>query len=487
MSPVIGESLEVTAQETTTLTQEQIADYKKVMIEKTPITAEQFDEIDPLKWPKYEETGRVKLADANDTEIKTEDDVYKYMYNTAVEENPVVFEAESKTYRDQLAKDYGIDRAALDTQVNDIDLFWAAFEAWQAAGGQEDVAGLAKKLQDEFTLVSADATADLIALKDQLIKETPLTETQYSQIPDEKWSSYQQTAQQNNQGVKEIFNQAVEENPIVFGELTQAYRNRLEQEYHLDRSSLDAKVDDLDLLWAEYKVWSQAGTEDFASLAKLLADQYGVPVLNQSDVTTPTTSAESTTSIIEPVNQPSKSAAIVADLKKELINKTPLTEDQFAQISSEKWLTYHNQAVSQGKSVNDVYAWAVEENPVVFEALSQQYRNRLASDHGLDRASLDAKVDDLDLFWTEYQVWLDHNGQEDFADLANRLVKNFGVATTQSAQVEKTSSVESQATADKGKGSLPDTGESNNQAVIIGLVVVLAAAGAFLLLRNRKS
>ncbi|MFL2142617.1 LPXTG cell wall anchor domain-containing protein [Ruoffia sp. FAM 20857] len=119
-------------------------------------------------------------------------------------------------------------------------------------------------------------------------------------------------------------------------------------------------------------------------------------------------------------------ASDIEAIKQSMIDATPITENQFAQISEDAWLAYVEQGNNQGGDPSAVYDWAIEDYPEVFEPEATNFRIAMVENYNLDEESLNT-VSDRDLLWLEYQIWVAADGQEDLPALADALVEDFGV------------------------------------------------------------
>ena len=119
-------------------------------------------------------------------------------------------------------------------------------------------------------------------------------------------------------------------------------------------------------------------------------------------------------------------ASDIEAIKQSMIEATPITEDQFGQISEDAWVAYVEQGNNQGGDPSAVYDWAIEDYPEVFEPEATNFRTAMVENYNLDEESLNT-VSDRDLLWLEYQIWVAADGQEDLPALADALVEDLGV------------------------------------------------------------
>lgn len=123
-------------------------------------------------------------------------------------------------------------------------------------------------------------------------------------------------------------------------------------------------------------------------------------------------------------------ASDIEAIKQSMIEATPITEDQFGQISEDAWVAYVEQGNNQGGDPSAVYDWAIEDYPEVFEPEATNFRTAMVENYNLDEESLNT-VSDRDLLWLEYQIWRAAGGQEDLSALADALVEEHGVEYNQ--------------------------------------------------------
>ena len=119
-------------------------------------------------------------------------------------------------------------------------------------------------------------------------------------------------------------------------------------------------------------------------------------------------------------------ASDIEAIKQSMIEATPITEDQFGQISEDAWVAYVEQGNNQGGDPSAVYDWAIEDYPEVFDPEATNFRTAMVENYNLDEESLNT-VSDRDLLWLEYQIWMAAGGQEDLPALADALVEEHGV------------------------------------------------------------
>lgn len=302
---------------------------------------------------------------------------------------------------------------------------------------------------------------DIAAVKRVMLEATPITESQFQQIPEEAWLEYTDRVNNGGGDPGTAFSWALRDYPEVFEPVVNEYRRALTENFYLDEASLET-ISDQELLWHEYSVWLTAGgQEDLETLAERLVEEHDVEVQEDEAETDP-----------------------LPQIKTAMIEATPITSDQFDAIPREQWIEYTDVINEEGGDPSTAYNWALRDFPDVFAQTIQYIREKLVNEFNLDQASLTEKVSDEELLWEEYSAWL-VNGQEDLQALSDTFVTEYGVAKLSETKPEENQEQEEEEAA-PGQ-TLPNTGEKRTGYVTYAAVGLLGLAGTGLVLRKKKS
>ncbi|XJS11376.1 hypothetical protein ACF3NG_03845 [Aerococcaceae bacterium WGS1372] len=230
---------------------ENIEQIKAVMIESTPITAEQFDVIPTDVWIDYSKKANEAGVDPSS------------VYNWAVEDYPEVFKDTADYIRNAMINDYNLDETSL-SKISDRSLLWIEFTTWKNAGNKEDLQTVAQILIDEYHIkeVDDDSSAHdekLERIRRVMLEGTPITEEQFEAIPATSWIAYSDKINEEGGHPATAYNWALRDYPEVFQETVDYLRNELVSNYQLDHESLNQKVSNQQLLWEEYLIWLDKG------------------------------------------------------------------------------------------------------------------------------------------------------------------------------------------------------------------------------------
>lgn len=182
-----------------------------------------------------------------------------------------------------------------------------------------------------FTAEQIEGVAATI--RQGLINETPILPEQAELIPNDALLRYAQQMNTTPAGYELVYDLAVTEFPEVFAAEAERFRNLLVEEQNMNAEDL-AAVNDLDILWEEYRAYMQSGqVENMEELAAVLAAKYNV-------------------SIDEPASSEEPENALDA-FKEAIVSETTITQGQLAAIGDE---TIESLVTTLGFDIEDLTA-----------------------------------------------------------------------------------------------------------------------------------
>lgn len=110
---------------------------RKVMLEGTPITPDQFDAISASSWIAYSD------------KINEEGGDPATAFNWALADYPAVFQEAIDYIRNELISKYQLDSSSLNEKVSNQNLLWEEYLIWLDRG-EEDLQALSEKLVQEY-------------------------------------------------------------------------------------------------------------------------------------------------------------------------------------------------------------------------------------------------------------------------------------------------------------------------------------------------
>lgn len=412
---------------TTTTTAEasafDFAQFKKIMIETTPIIQAELDQISQEQWQALVDEVTKAGGDPSGT------------FTLAMQRYPEVFEGETARLYQTLVNQYRFDDSKLRSAVDANTLRWYDLMTLDSQGNTNFQA-LADKIVAEK---GSDLQVSADGLKKSLIEATPLTDAQFNAITPAQWKTMQDTLKASGFGdISSLYNKAVATYPKVFETEYQEYRKVLVDQYKVDGAKLD-KVPRSEVLWDAYLNRDNKGNLNYQNMLKDITVKYDVMAASGATTT--------------------DQAAVIAHVKQVLIAKTPMTEAQFNILPAEAILKV---ASTIDQNYAAIYNDFLAAYPQVFKAEVDTIRAELVK-LGLTQASVNTIKDQV-LLWYDFEAYLANNNKTNFKGLADRLVKE-GLASW-AVQV------------DKKKAQLPNTGETSSALLpIFGLAMIVGGAG----------
>lgn len=446
-------------QETDTTLRYTSEEIRNLLIGSTPITQEQLDQITD------EQLKAVLPEQANQLDAAT-------LYNDLITNYPDVFAAEAARFVEALTvTNQLLDPTSLQENVTTPELLWAEYNVW-LEDSQENMQRLSEVLIQDYQVAPAEVAssdesessettesdttseestpteesettetdesasseesseqtaAEVVEennWRQDLIGNTPIITAQLETFTDEELVQASQTAESPEVSLEALYNQLVSNYPERFQSEITRFQENLTAE-GIDTTALSELMTNQELLWAEYQVYLENGTENFEALANQLVEQYGEEIVTEEE---------------------SEPAADPAALKEELLASTPLTSDQADQLTAEQY-EYYAGFVTEGTSITDVYTQIVTDHPELIQPATDAIREELVNQGNVTPESLD-QVHDITLIWQVYEV----NNQTQTTNieetnievLTQYLVENNNVQVNQEASTETSSEVSSE-------------------------------------------
>lgn len=132
---------------------------------------------------------------------------------------------------------------------------------------------------------------------------------------------------------------------------------------------------------------------------------------------------------------PQESEPSVEGLKTDLIEKSPLTQDQLAQLSDETLAEYQKVAEGQEQPYIRVYNMIVEDYPQMFEEQIEEIVNQWHAEFGVSPEDVRNNVSNTNILWSDYVNHQSDSGAE--YDLLKDLAE-YGVTIPDNSSEEKT-------------------------------------------------
>lgn len=132
---------------------------------------------------------------------------------------------------------------------------------------------------------------------------------------------------------------------------------------------------------------------------------------------------------------PQASDTSIEGLKTDLIEKSPLTQDQLAQLSDETLVEYQKIAEGQEQPYIRVYNMIVEDYPEIFEAQIEEIVNQWYAEFGVNPDDVKSNVSNTNILWSDYFKHQSDSGAE--YNLLKDLAE-YGVTIPDNSSEEKT-------------------------------------------------
>lgn len=375
-----------------------IEDIRSALIQSTPITQEQLDQLDNQELINLVEEGNQQGYDI------------AWAFNQLIESHPDIFESEVNRFRTALVEEYHLNQDELSA-VPAVELLWAEYQVFLNNNHSEDMATLAGVIQGNYGVSTDEEDSSSEESEEseegnefeQAIAElTDITEDQLAQFNAEELEPFKLTAangEYNQDVMKAVRNQMIQLNPGVFtGEQVQSvaeevhaaliastpilqeqldqldnaelitvvgegnrqgydigwtfnslvenypelfesevnrFRTTLVEDYHLNEEELLA-VNATDLLWAEYQAFlDNQQVEDMEALALTLQEDYGVSVIETDDSSSGEESSEDTSDDSSSESESNEEPSDLDRYLETLISETDLTMEQLDNFSDE--------------------------------------------------------------------------------------------------------------------------------------------------------
>lgn len=375
-----------------------IEDIRSALIQSTPITQEQLDQLDNQELINLVEEGNQQGYDI------------AWAFNQLIESHPDIFESEVNRFRTALVEEYHLNQDELSA-VPAVELLWAEYQVFLNNNHSEDMATLAGVIQGNYGVSTDEEDSSSEESEEseegnefeQAIAElTDITEDQLAQFNAEELEPFKLTAangEYNQDVMKAVRNQIIQLNPGVFtGEQVQSvaeevhaaliastpilqeqldqldnaelitvvgegnrqgydigwtfnslvenypelfesevnrFRTTLVEDYHLNEEELLA-VNATDLLWAEYQAFlDNQQVEDMEALALTLQEDYGVSVIETDDSSSGEESSEDTSDDSSSESESNEEPSDLDRYLETLISETDLTMEQLDNFSDE--------------------------------------------------------------------------------------------------------------------------------------------------------
>ncbi|MBG9980337.1 LPXTG cell wall anchor domain-containing protein [Facklamia lactis] len=432
-------------------TTEEALDYdvlRQGLIEATPMTQEQLDQLTDEDLKAVTEDIQATVPTGGD--IGT---VYDWLLKAKSE----VFSPEVTRIQEALIDGQGLVAEEVQ-EIESSTLLWKEYMIFEE-NHREDIKALADELVAQG-LASREET-EIDDIRSVLLSDTPITQAQLDQIDDQILIDLSEEVNQNGGDPATVFDRLLETYPKVFEDEIERIQTELIDHHDLDEESLK-NLESSILLWREFEVYEENDKEDFETLADLLVKEEGVKLAEEDKPT-------------------DDSAAI----RKELINGTPITQGQLDQFSDEQLDNAIKDIMenSEGGDPSALFNKLLADYPEVFQAEVDRITNELVNKHGLNADEL-AELGSQILLWEEFMIFSDHNNQENFSALADRLVSEYQLTRKQPDKViVETTTSRVDAETKHPTAILPDTGEENTGFLVIVSMVV--GAIGFVLLRKK--
>lgn len=375
-----------------------IEDIHSALIQSTPITQKQLDQLDDQELINLVEEGNQQGYDI------------AWAFNQLIESHPDIFESEVNRFRTALVEEYHLNQDELSA-VPAVELLWAEYQVFLNNNHSEDMATLAGVIQGNYGVSTDEEDSSSEESEEseegnefeQAIAElTDITEDQLAQFNAEELEPFKLTAangEYNQDVMKAVRNQIIQLNPGVFtGEQVQSvaeevhaaliastpilqeqldqldnaelitvvgegnrqgydigwtfnslvenypelfesevnrFRTTLVEDYHLNEEELLA-VNATDLLWAEYQAFlDNQQVEDMEALALTLQEDYGVSVIETDDSSSGEESSEDTSDDSSSESESNEEPSDLDRYLETLISETDLTMEQLDNFSDE--------------------------------------------------------------------------------------------------------------------------------------------------------
>lgn len=225
-----------------------IEDIHLALIQSTPITQEQLDQLDDQELINLVEEGNHQGYDI------------AWAFNQLIENHPDIFESEVNRFRTALVEEYHLNQDELSA-VPTVELLWAEYQIFLNNNQSEDMATLAEVIQDNYGVStdeedssseeSEESTPDEDGDFEQAIAElTDITEDQLAQFTAEELEPFKLTAangEYNQDVMKVVRNQMIQLNPSVFtGEQVQSVAEEVHAALIASTPILQEQLDQLD-------------------------------------------------------------------------------------------------------------------------------------------------------------------------------------------------------------------------------------------------
>lgn len=408
---------------------------RETLLQDTPLTQEQAD---LLTDDQLQATSERLLR-----EVPTGGDIGVF-YNFLIKDYPDVFEETIQNLRNLLVET-GMTKEEADS-IDEIELIWADRQVI-FNNGASDGPAMVKYLQD----IGVIKENQPIAIEDvykSLLESAPISQEQLDQIPDEDLLAISEEVNQTGGDPATVFNKILEAYPKVF----EAEVNRIKEELAalktIDPESLE-KLDAEITLWINYLVKLKQGAEDFPALSERLIQDHHV----------------------KPISTDRTPEEEAADIRRTLLESTPITESQLAQFTDQTLLDTAKLINDAGGDPGDAYNHLVKTFPKVFQGEVDRLQKILVQQYGLDQARLEQLLNVV-VLWENYLIQLENKGQENFAQLAEKLVTKHNIPRHQGQ--DQTTTTESK------KPVLPQTGEKFIWHNVVGGLGLLAIGSVLL-------
>ena len=390
--PISGHQpiLEVYAQTTGDLTQ-----FRKTLIEITPITQAQLDQFDDATIQEIIDMLYRTTPGGDPSSV----------FNVLMRDYPEVFQSEVKRIRDALVKDHGLLESSLD-KVEDSTILWEELAVFNDNQEKEDFQTLADILVSEYDVEKVPHPSQYYPgaeIRKNLLTETPIISSQLNQFTDKELEdALAAHLKENVTGgdIGTLFDYLLTNYPQVFKAEIDRIKQILVNDHQLNSQSLD-QVTDSELLWTELTVFNMNNQkEDFKKLAEDLVSVYNVEKEPQE-------------------NQDPKGA----EIRDTLIKHTPVLSQQldfFTDQDLEVELTMYYEENENGGDPGTLFDYLLTKYPELFQTEINRIKEVLVKDYQLDGPALD-KFSTRELLWEEFHVYQANGDQEDFAQLAEKL------------------------------------------------------------------
>lgn len=432
-------------------TTEEAIDYavlRQGLIEATPMTQEQLDQL-------TDEDLKAVTEDIQAT-VPTGGDIGT-VYDWLLKSKPEVFSSEVTRIQEALIDGQGLVAEEVQ-EIKSSTLLWKEYMIFEE-NHREDIKALADELVAQGLASREENEID--AIRSVLLSDTPITQTQLDQIDDQILIDLSEEVNQNGGDPATVFDRLLETYPKVFEGEIERIQSELIDHHGLDEDSLK-NLESSILLWREFEVYEEDDKEDFEKLADLLVKEEGVALAEEDDST-------------------EDSSAI----RKELINGTPITQEQLDQFSDEQIDSAIKDIMenSEGGDPSALFNKLLADYPEVFQSEVDRITNELVNRYGLNADEL-AELGSQVLLWEEFMIYTENNNQENFSALADQLVSEYNLTRQQPDKViVETTTSRKPAETKQPTSMLPDTGEENTGFLVI-LSIFVGALG-FLLLRKK--